>query len=160
MPRRNSPGHRSRDTAFAAINDGDPGPMIESLSPKFVYRFHGDHALGGTRRIVEGMSRWWERVMRLLPGARFDIEEIIARGWPWGTRVALRAHVAGELPGGEKYENTMFQFMSLRWGRVTSIETLEDLHVLEGALARLAATGCDEAAAAPIRDRSMDAAAE
>lgn len=145
---------------FTAINDGDPGPMVESLSPEFVYRFHGDHALGGTRRTVDGMTQWWARVMRLLPHARFDVEEVIVTGWPWGTRIALRARVAGDLAGGEKYENTMFQFMSLRWGRVTSIETLEDLQVLDRALERLAATGCDEAAAPPITDRRADATAE
>lgn len=144
---------------FAAISDGDPAPMVKSLSSEFVYRFHGDHALGGTRRTADAMTRWWVRIMRLLPGARFDIEEIIVTGWPWGTRIALRARVSGDLPDREKYENTMFQFMSLRWGRVTSIETLEDLQVLDRALARLAASGCDEAAAPPITDRRADAAA-
>ncbi len=68
---------------FAAISDGDPAPMVKSLSSEFVYRFHGDHALGGTRRTADAMTRWWVRIMRLLPGARFDIEEIIVTGWPW-----------------------------------------------------------------------------
>lgn len=46
----------------------------------------------------------------------------------------------------------MFQFMTLRWGRITSVETIEDLQVLEAALASSARAGNREALAPPITD--------
>jgi hypothetical protein len=44
----------------------------------------------------------------------------------------------------------MFQFMTLRWGKVMEVETVEDLQVLTHALAVVAASGKTEATAAPI----------
>ncbi|MFC6507607.1 hypothetical protein ACFQBY_03930 [Promicromonospora citrea] len=46
----------------------------------------------------------------------------------------------------------MFQFLTLVWGRVTDVETMEDLQVLERALDVVEAAGVSEAAAAPITD--------
>lgn len=137
---------------FERINTGDYMTMVDGLSPSFEYRFHGDHALGGRRTTQESMIRWWQRVLDLLPEARFDIHDILVNGAPWNTRIAVRAAVSGDLPGGVRYENTVFQFMTLAWGKVVSVETIEDLQVLERALAAVAATGKPEALAAPIID--------
>ncbi|OUE29924.1 hypothetical protein BFL35_12760 [Clavibacter michiganensis] len=62
----------------------------------------------------------------------------------------MRATVTGPLPNGETYVNTVFQFMTLRWGAVTDVETVEDLQVLAHALDVVAASGNAEAAAPPI----------
>lgn len=137
-------------STFERINGGDYMPMVNGLAPSFEYRFHGDHALGGRRTSKDAMIRWWERAFRLLPGVRFDIQDIVVDGGPWSTRVAVRSRVSGELPGGSRYENTVFQFLTLAWGRVTSIETIEDLQVLEHALRAVADAGDPEALEAPI----------
>jgi len=144
-------GARVRAT-FDRINDGDYRTMVDGLAPSFRYRFHGDHALGGVRTTRESMLRWWERVVRLLPGARFDVQDVLVNGGPWNTRIAVRSVVSGDLPDGSRYENTVFQFMTLVWGRVSSVETVEDLQVLERALEAVAASGVEEARAAPIVD--------
>lgn len=141
-----------RDT-FAQINQGQYRTMVDGLADEFEYRFHGEHALGGRRTTKDAMIRWWERTLRLLPGARFDVQDVLVGGPPWKTRIAVRSLVSGPLPNGEPYENTVFQFMTLRWGRITSVETVEDLQVLERALGVVAASGVDEATAAPIEDR-------
>lgn len=137
---------------FEAINQGDYARMIDGLDDRFTYRFHGRHALGGFRCTKESMAAWWERVLRLLPGARFTVEEVIVSGGPWRTRLAVRTHVRGPLPDGTVYENVMIQLMTLRWGRVTEVETLENLQELERALAVVAAHGQAEATAEPIED--------
>ncbi|WP_147915992.1 nuclear transport factor 2 family protein [Ruania zhangjianzhongii] len=139
-------------STFESINDGDYLPMVDGLAPTFEYRFHGDHALGGHRTSRAAMVRWWERVLRLMPGVRFSIDDILVNGGPWRTRVAVRSHVSGPLPGDEHYANTVFQFISLRWGKVTSVETLEDLQVLQRALHAVATAGDSEALADPIED--------
>lgn len=135
---------------FDRINQGDYHAMVDGLADEFVYVFHGEHALGGRRTTREAMIRWWERTLRLLPGARFDIQDVLVAGFPWRTRVATRAHVSGILPDGTTYANTVFQFLTLRWGNVTEVETIEDLQVLQRALAAVAASGIDEALSAPI----------
>jgi ketosteroid isomerase-like protein len=137
-------------SVFDRINAGDPMAMVDGLGEPFTYLFHGDHALGGRRTSRDAMIRWWQRVGELLPGARFTIHDVIVRGGPWRTRVAVRAGIQGPLPGGEVYRNTVFQFMTLRWGEVVDVETIEDLQVLTRALAVVAASGKPEAAAAPI----------
>ncbi|MFD6698021.1 MULTISPECIES: nuclear transport factor 2 family protein [unclassified Microbacterium] len=138
-----------RDT-FDQINAGNYAPMVEGLASPFEYVFHGVHALGGRRVTKEAMNRWWERTLALLPGARFDVQDVLVRGGPWNTRIAVRSRVTGPLPGGEVYENIVFQFMTLKWGKVTSVETVEDLQILERALKIVADAGNAEAAAAPI----------
>ncbi|MDN5895903.1 hypothetical protein FM104_14190 [Microbacterium esteraromaticum] len=102
--------------------------------------------------MVDAMIRWWQRTLRLLPDARFDIQDVLVNGGPWRTRVAVRSLVSGDLPGGGRYENTVFQFLTLSWGNVTSIETAEDLQVLERALRSVASAGEPEALARPIAD--------
>lgn len=137
---------------FDQINTGNYEPMIAGLAEPFEYVFHGQHALGGKRTTKTAMIRWWERTFRLLPGAKFDVQEILVNSGPWHTRVALRNAVTGELPDGSKYSNTVFQFMTLRWGKITFVETLEDLQVLENALKVVADSGVPEALAEPITD--------
>ncbi|GAA1151170.1 nuclear transport factor 2 family protein [Nesterenkonia lutea] len=122
------------------------------MGDPFTYHFHGEHALGGRRSSRDAMIRWWQRIVDLLPGARFTIHEVIVRGGPWRTRVAVRSSVRGPLPDGGVYSNTVFQFMTLRWGKVTEVETIEDIQVLVRALEVVAASGSSEAEAAPIVD--------
>lgn len=139
-------------STFERINAGDYMVMVDGLGPSFEYHFHGDHALGGRRTSRDAMIRWWDRTLRLLPGARFDIQDILVDGGPWRTRVAVRSLVTGALSGGGLYENTVFQFLTLAWGKVTSVETIEDLQVLERALRAQADAGEPEALAAAITD--------
>ncbi|WP_427869140.1 nuclear transport factor 2 family protein [Leucobacter luti] len=142
---------------FDHINGGDWEAMVDGLDAPFRYRFHGEHALGGVRTTRSSMIAWWQRVMRLLPGARFTVHEVLVNGGPARTRIAVRLSVAGAIPGGARYENTLFQFMTIRWGRVSDIESLEDLQVLERALDAVAASGEPEAHGRPIEDDAAEA---
>ncbi|PRA78810.1 nuclear transport factor 2 family protein [Microbacterium sp. MYb66] len=137
-------------STFEQINSGNYHAMVDGLDSPFEYVFHGNHALGGRRVTKEAMVRWWERTLNLLPGAKFEVLEVLVNGGPWRTRIAVRNRVRGPLPGGEQYENVVFQFMTLRWGKVSAVETVEDLQVLERALRLVADSGKPEALAAPI----------
>lgn len=137
---------------FDAINAGDYHFMLDGLADDFTYHFHGEHALGGTRSTRASMEAWWERVGRLLPGACFDVREVLITGGPWQTRVAVNTRVSGDLPDGSQYRNVVLQLLTLRWGKVTHVETLENLQVLERALRVVADHGHPEALADPIQD--------
>ena len=138
--------------AFAQISAGNWEAMVAGMAPSFTYRFYGDHALGGERRTHEALRRWWERCFRLLPDTRFDVQDVLVAGWPWNTRVATAVTVNVGVVDGARYQNVVHQFLTIRWGKITEVRTLEDTAVLETSLDRLAAAGYAEAGASPIID--------
>lgn len=137
---------------FNEINSGHCQPMIDGLSPEFKYIFHGDHSLSGSRTSLKSMELWWSRVFHLLPGAQFTIHQIVVQGHPWNTTVAVRQSIsiADSTDGG--YSNVVMQFMHLRWGKVTRIETLEDTKKLGLYLSKLDVKKFPDAMAPPIVD--------
>lgn len=137
---------------FAKISEGDWESMVGSTAPEFTYRFYGEHALGGERRTRDALRRWWTRVFSMLREPRFTVDQVISQGPPWNTRVAAAVRVSAELPDGTEYRNVIHQFMTLQWGKLTEVRTLEDTAVLQRALDRLAELGYAEASAAPIED--------
>jgi ketosteroid isomerase-like protein len=142
---------RRARAAWRHLGAGDYEYVLGQLAPSFSHSFAGDHALGGTRRTIDSQRAWFERLGRLLPGVAFTVEDVLVAGWPWRTRVAVILSVRAEI-AGQDYENQLAQTLELRWGRITRIHTLEDTLKLAGALERLAASGIEEAGAAPISD--------
>lgn len=132
---------------FAGLSRGTADPLIDQLADDFEYSFLGDHAIGGTRTSNPMMHAWFERVFRLFPGLRFEVQDVAVTGPPWKT-VAL-THVAVY---ADDYANEMFQKINLRWGRLTKLVTLENLDVLREHLDVAAARGQTEAAAAPLTE--------
>lgn len=139
---------------FEKINAGDYEVMLKGLASEFDYVMYGDHALGGRRTTVASMRLWWQRAFRLMPEIKFDLDEVIVAGWPWNTRIATTETVHGPLPDGSHYVNHVHQLFHMKWGRVTRIRTSEDTQALVKALNVLAASGLEEAHAAPITDET------
>jgi ketosteroid isomerase-like protein len=141
---------------FAQANAGNWEAIVAGLAPTFTYRFVGDTPLGGTRTTHEAMRRWFERLYRLFPGSQFEPSAIVVEGPPWATSVMTHVRIVGTAPGSDAvvrpYENEFMQRMTLRWGRVTSVVTLEDTQRFVNALPALAAAGITDATAAPIAD--------
>jgi ketosteroid isomerase-like protein len=142
---------------FVQMNRGNWQPVVDGLAGRFRYQFVGDSPLGGIRTKHASMEAWFRRLMVLFPGARFDLRDVMVAGPPWNTRVMtyfrFRATVPGEGGAGQvPYENEVMQAMTLRWGRITEVLTLEDTQRFVNILPRLAASGIAEATAAPITD--------
>ena len=140
---------------FAAISAGNPQLMLDSLAPKFRYRFLGDNAIGGERNSLDAMSAWWKRIYTVFPNARFDVHRILVKGAPWNTTVATELTFHADLPAGAvlasgPHTNTVVQLMTLKCGKITEILTVEDTLLCTRALERVAATGISEAVAPPI----------
>ena len=152
---------RRVESLFRRANSGDWEAIVDSLAPSFSYRFIGETPLGGTRTTHAAMRLWWQRLYRLFPGAVFEPETIVAQGPPWRTTVMTHVRIRGTVPthippggtaGTRPYENEFMQCMSIRWGKVTSVTTLEDTQRFVGILPVLVASGITDAAAAPIVD--------
>ncbi|MGA3221159.1 MAG: nuclear transport factor 2 family protein [Acidimicrobiales bacterium] len=121
-------------------------------TPRFSYRFYGEHALSGERHTLDGLRRWWERSVELFPHPTFEVQEVIVASSPWATRIATRVRISSSLRDGYPYDNVFMQNMRMRWGRITEIHTLEDNVVLTRALDHIAESGNLEAHAPPITD--------
>lgn len=135
--------------SYRALSRGEHEVVVRQFDPAVRYTFVGDHALGGTRSTADAVGRWFERVFRLFPGLRFIPRDVLVAGWPWNTTVLTVVDLVGEV-GGQPYANRMSQRLALSWGRITSIETLEDTQLLAKTLESMAASGIEEAVAAPI----------
>ena len=147
---------RKTRAIFAAINRGDPGPMLDALSSRFRYRFEGATCLGGERTTREAMERWWARLYRLFPETKFEVRDVLVSGWPWSTRIATYLAFRANLPTIGPYENVVVQMVRMRWGRIDEIHTLEDSLRCWRTLQVLAEQGNTEANAAPIADRDRE----
>lgn len=137
---------------FDEINRGNYQAMIDGLAPEFEYVFLGDHPLSGRRTKPATMDAWWQRILRLLPGGRFTIHEVIVQGHPFNTQIAVRSTIRATSPSGELYANDVMQFMRLRLGKLTRIETMEDTAKFEGYLATLDPERYPDAVARPLND--------
>jgi len=137
--------------AWRQLGGGNYDYVLDQFAPGFEYSFAGDHALGGTRHSREAMTGWFERMFELFPGIRFEVADVLVKGWPWRTKVVVLVDVATDV-AGEPYRNEVAQTLELRWGRITKIRTLEDTQKLARALERLSEAGIPEASLAAIED--------
>ncbi|MDB5860070.1 MAG: ketosteroid isomerase-like protein [Ramlibacter sp.] len=137
---------------FARLSAGDFQPMLDTLAPRFVYRFEGESAIGGLRTSHESMRLWWERMYRLFPGLRLEVKDVVVGGGPWHLRIFTRIDFVKPMPDGTPYVNVVMQRMVMRWGRITEVHTLEDTQRCARLLAWQAGQGKAEAVAAPISD--------
>lgn len=139
---------------FHRLNAGDYDAVIAQMAPAFSYHFAGDHALSGTRTRTDSLRLWFTRLLTVFPSAHFAIAEVLVRGWPWRTSVAVFATLH-TVVAGQPYSNSFSQHITMRWGRVVSIDLLEDSQQCAAALARQAAAGIADAVTPPIDDTTV-----
>lgn len=139
-------------SVFARLGAGDFQPMLDSLAPRFRYRFEGDSPIGGIRSTLVSMDQWWRRMYRLFPGLSFEVRDVVIAGWPWRTRIFTQLEFVKPLPDGRRYGNVVMQRMVMKWGRITEIHTLEDTQRCMRLLAWQQSQGKKEAGAPAISD--------
>lgn len=137
---------------FMAINRGDAEPVLQGFAPAFEHVMLGSHALGGRRRSLDLTREWYARLYRLLPDITFTIDRITVTGMPWRTLAVVEWRETNSGTDGVPTSATGVHVAEIRWGRMTRLLILPDTVALTGTLARLAAKGLAEAAAAPIED--------
>jgi ketosteroid isomerase-like protein len=136
--------------AFGNINADDYERVLPVFARDVVFCFAGDHAMGGEIKGPVLVREWFERVFRLFPDIRLEPKAVVVMGPPWRTFACTRFVVRGTLPDGRQYTNEGMQFLHLRWGKAVEDRLYEDTAVLVDALDAIAASGNDEAAAAPL----------
>ena len=139
-------------TSWRQLNARDSAGLLAQFATHFRYEFFGVHALGGIRHTKTAMKKFFDRVFSIFPNAQFEIQNILVKGMPWDTTVVALVGIRATLENGQLYQNQISQTISIRWGRITEIQTLEDTQKLVQALQVQLEAGILEAGAAPISD--------
>lgn len=137
-------------SAFAGLSAGRIEAITDELSDDAVHYFVGTHALSGTRRTPEAIRAWYERLLRLLQGINFTLNEVRVSGWPWRTQVEAIWTEANNGTDGVRTSAEGVNLIEIRWGKVTSVRIYPDTAALERTLQRIAENGTNEALASPI----------
>ena len=133
--------------AFADISRGHGERAAAQFSGRAVFRFYGEHAMGGELRGRETIAAWFARLHHLFPDLRLTPLQIVVNGPPWNTTVATRFGVEASLRDGTPYRNEGMQYVRIAWGRILEDRLYEDTGALQEALRALAAAGVAEARA-------------
>jgi ketosteroid isomerase-like protein len=119
---------------WAQVNAGRTEAATNMAAPNIRFRFVGDTALGASLEGADAFREWFEEANRRLPGLHFEVVDVIVRGWPWDTHVAVRLDVSTTLADGSPYTNHVSQWVRLRWGRLVDDFVMEDTIALQRAL--------------------------
>ena len=138
--------------AFSDINAARYERIVPQFAARHRHVMYGDHALGGERHTIKSTTAWYERLQRLLPNLRFDVQAIAITGWPWNTTAMVSWNDRFTLPDGSAGSNQGVHVFGLAWGRVTSLAVHCDTAKLARYCDQMAAGGLSEAARAPISD--------
>lgn len=137
--------------SFAALNRGNYPVITRQFSKDATHWFSGTgHPLAGLRRSQASIFAWYDRLARLMPDLRFDIEQVAVSGWPWRTVAMLSWSDALHDRVGKAYANRGVHLIQLRWGKVVDLQVYCDTEYLQGYFDALAQQGVAEASAAPI----------
>lgn len=137
--------------AFDNVNHHRWDALMTSITPDVHHRFGGAHAIGGERHDSDALRLWFERLARVLPNLRLEINNIWVSGWPWHTMVFVQWDGTATLLNGDaSYFNRGLHVVTLRWGKIAELDVFEDSQEVARGLATQAATGLGEAAAEPI----------
>ena len=110
---------------MARLNAGDPGPLLRLDHRDIRFRFPGDSTWGGEIRGKEALSKWLERFVA--SGLQIFPDEVVVRGWPWNTTIAIRGTDHLDVPGeGRVYENRYVIWGRIAWGLMREYEVYED----------------------------------
>jgi ketosteroid isomerase-like protein len=135
---------------FADLNAG----RIDALTHKFAddvqHTFIGDHALSGKRTSRAATVRWYERLLRLFPDIRFELQQVSVNGPPWHTLVTVQWTETNTGTDGVRTGNSGLNLIEICWGRVRRVQIYTDTETLQVTLRRMAAAGTEEALAPPI----------
>ena len=137
--------------SFDHVNNHRWEVLMKSIAPNVHHSFGGDHAIGGERHDEEALRRWFERLARVLPNLNIKINSIWVKGLPWHTMVFVQWDGTATLLNGDaSYFNRGLHVITLRWGKIHSLDVFEDSQEVARGLAAQAASGLEEAAAEQI----------
>jgi ketosteroid isomerase-like protein len=109
----------------AKARAGDMGPTLAMWAEDAHFVFPGRSSWAADFRSHEELARWYERFVRV--GLQLEPEEILVKGWPWKTTVAIHFTDHAKGPDGDVvYSNRGVLFGKVVWGKIRSGTVYED----------------------------------
>jgi ketosteroid isomerase-like protein len=97
---------------FDALSTGNYTRLLSGVARDVYHVFPGDHPLGGERHSKQAMKHWVERSYRLFPNLDFEVKDVVVRGWPWNTVVAVQWVDRSTPVDGEPYRSEGAHFIA------------------------------------------------
>lgn len=109
----------------AALNRGDPDPLLASYAADAVLVFPGTSSWGGEHKGRAAIEAFLCRFIGL--GLTGEVHDILVNGPPWRTRVCVVfSDRATDDTGSTVYENRAVLFGKIAWGKLVYQEDFED----------------------------------
>jgi len=128
---------------YRRVGAGDYGAVLAGCVPDVHVRVPGEGPLSGTFESVEEYERWFQRVFTLAASLHFEIVELLVKGPPWNTRIAVEWIDTVTAHDGATYVNEGAQFIHMRWGRLTSLDYRWNTELVTRALEHAAGAGIE-----------------
>jgi ketosteroid isomerase-like protein len=107
------------------LNAGNVKPTLRMDAKDVELTFPGDSSWSGVLKGKREIRAWLERFARV--GLQIAADEVIVKGFPWRTTIAIRGTDHLDAPDGERvYENRYVIWGQLKWGRLKRYEVYED----------------------------------
>jgi ketosteroid isomerase-like protein len=127
--------------AYRRVGAGDYAAVVSICAPDVHVRVPGEGPLSGTFESVDEYERWFEGVFTLAASLHFEIVELMVKGPPWNTRIAVEWIDTVTTHDGATFVNEGAQFIHMRWGRLTSLDYRWDTALVTAALDHATAEG-------------------
>ncbi len=104
------------------LNSGQYRAMLQEFPAQFSLYFPGvSESKGPVYNLAETLALY-ERIFQIFPDLTFEVEDILVRGWPSFTRVAVKWRCRATAKDGQAYRNRGVHIFHIRWGKVTHLE--------------------------------------
>jgi ketosteroid isomerase-like protein len=110
---------------MAALNAGDPRPLLRLDARDVRFRFPGDSSWATELQGKEELARWLQRFVDA--GLQIQADEVVVQGPPWAMTLCVRGTDHLTTPEGERiYENRYVIWGRMAWGLLREYEVYED----------------------------------
>lgn len=111
--------------AYKRLRAGDPRPALALAADDIEFVFPGENSWARHTHSKAELQDWVARFVKL--GLQVHPRDILVRGWPWNTRVAIYFddHLK-DANGKVVYENQGVIYGRTRWGKMKYYEVTED----------------------------------
>jgi ketosteroid isomerase-like protein len=123
---------------FAEMSRGDIAALLRWFGRDAHFVYPGTHALAGDHHPKPAIEAWFARAWSLFD-FRFDVHDVLVRGWPWRIRVATRFTVRVTARDGREFVNPGMQYGVIRWGRIVEDRIHLDTQLVAEAVAHAGA---------------------
>lgn len=126
------------------LNSRQYRAMLQEFPAQFSLYFPGITESRGPVYNLAETQTLYEQIFQIFPDLTFEVKDILVRGWPNYTRVAVKWGCRATAKDGAAYKNQGVHIFHIRWGKVTYLEIYCDTQNIAQVRAGLKKTDLSE----------------